>query len=368
MSSLVGNVEVPLANFQDANGNFPNLNLLGSHSHIIKPFIVDPRIDFSVYPVDSGTHANVAKRVAVPFVPDQTFLKASATAYAQRPLLEKIIREKFAQSQDVGTANQNIIDYIKSVKTIQDSVLVNQVSSANIYSQQNSFAQYLSIIQSMMTKLVESLKIVQKAQGLYYFLPKVSSSGVEGGITSQPVIISSTMSSNLVTPKDIDIIFKSAQTTINNLTSAGSTDNSTPDVGSFAFKAFSLTFGTDSSSSYGDNATTTLDKLNSLRDQQLNQAGQALQTIEQIMGEYSGFGLCDIIAIMGGLYLMSETDLLEFLDSDSINRMNQALGTNVDNTGNLPGAMATLAYNIQGLYQIMDIIFADTLNNNASNV
>ena len=366
--SLVGNQEVLLSEFQDANGNTPNQGLLGLHSHIIQPFLVDPRIDFSVYPIDSGTLGGVAKRIAVPFVPDKTFLKVSATAYAQRPLLEKIIREKFAQNQNVGTANQSVIDYIKSVKSIQDSSLVSQVNSSNIYSQQNSFAQYLSIIQSMMVKLVEALKAVHAAQGLYYYLPVPSTTGPEAGSNTQPVIINSNLPSYLLPTNDLNIIYKAAQSTINNLTGAGVTDNSTPDVGGYAFSAYKLTFGTDTSASYGDNSNESLDDLNKIRDQVLGKANDGLQVIEMIMGEFSGFGLCDIIAILGALYLMSFDDLIEFLDSDSINRMNQAFGTNLDNTGNLKGSLQKLADNVNGYYNIMDQIFLDTLNNNASNV
>lgn len=380
--SLVGNQEILLQEFEDINGSSADNSIFNYHLHIIKPFIVDPRIDFSVYPIDSGTKANVSKKVAVPFVPDQTFLKISANAFAQRPLLEKILRERFSQDNQItnsGTSTQNILDFVSSFTAIKNETLVQTISSGDLYnlSQQSAFAQFLNMAQAMMKKLVEAMNMVHQQQGLYYWLPQPSTSGPEGDFTVRPVFVSSQVSNSLYTQNDFNIILKVAQAAVNNLSVSNAQSNSVPDVGGFAFSGFSLTFAPDTSDSTGSNSSQSLDKMNTTRDQSLTKAGNSLQVIEMIMGEFSGLGLCDIIVILASLYIMPQNLLLEFLDSASLNRMQIALNDpngNVikkdisdDTTPGIKIAMQSLTDTANNLYQIMEQIFQDTFNNNGLN-
>jgi hypothetical protein len=73
-TSLVGGQPYQFIYFPDVNGNnlltdnTANNSVFFKHSHIIAPFMVDPRIDFSIWANQSATSQGLSKRVAVPFV------------------------------------------------------------------------------------------------------------------------------------------------------------------------------------------------------------------------------------------------------------------------------------------------------------
>lgn len=384
--SLVGDKEVLLADYQDANGVKPNPSIgnyrvMLQHRHIITPFMVDPRIDFSIWAAESKTTTGLSKRVAVPFVPDASYLKTSDTAKAERPLLEKVITDRFSSltvSADAGQATSDLVNYVKSFKNIQ-SVNIGNTTISNIFSgkifkvsQQQSFAQYLSTIQALMFKLVDSMRVIHARQGSYYWLPQPSANGPEGGSTVRNVPLNSNISTDLITINDFDIINNQAQVILSSINSSISQPTSTPDPGSYAFANYKLTFDPNTSDSQGDLSSKTKDTLTGRRKRLLNQAGDALQIVEMIMGEYSGLGLADIVAIMGALYVMPATDVLGFLDDDAIVRAEQVLG---QPSGSLQGqrptitqALTSLTNTVNGFYQVMDSIFQDYLNNNALNL
>jgi hypothetical protein len=385
-TSLVGDKEITLADYQDATGVKPNpgaggYKILLQHRHIIKPFMVDPRIDFSVWTAESKTAPGIAKRIAVPFVPNASYLKTSDTGTAERPLLEKVITERFSSfntATDAGMATADLISYVQNFKTIQ-SINIGSTPISNIFtnsafkvSQQQSFAQYLSTIQALMFKLVDSMRIIHARQGSYYWLPIPSISGPEGGSTVRSVPLNSNVSTDLMTINDFDIINNQAQVILSSLTPTIATSTSTPDAGGYAFSNYKLTFDTSTSDSVGDLSTRTQNNLNTQRNRLLSQASDALQIVEMIMGEFSGLGLADIVAVMGALYVMPATDLLGFLDDDAIVRaetvLGQQSGSLQSQRPNIADAMASLANTVNAFYQIMDQVFQDYLNNNALNL
>jgi len=388
--SLVGNNEVLLSDYQDPDAssdeNFkPKVatggGILFGHRHIIKPFIVDPRIDFSIWSSESKTSSGVSRRIAVPFVPDASYLRTSSTATAERPLLEKIITERFAVTkvQDAGTASSNLIEYVMSFKDIQSinigSTPISDIFSGNVFklSQQQAFAQYLSTIQALMFKLVDAMRIVHARQGSYYWLPIPDVSGPEGGCSTRdvPIRLGTNLDRNLLTVNDFDIIEKQASTLLSNLHSSILQTNNKPvsDVGGYAFSNYKLTPDPGNSDSYGNLSQKTQNNLESIRSTSLNQAADALQIIEMIMGEFSGLGLADIVAIIGSLYVMPINDLLGFLDDDAIVRaetsLKQQSGSLKGNRSGIVPAMTSLCNTVNGFYQIMDKIFEDYINNNA---
>jgi len=394
--SLVGNREVFLSDYQDINadpsndykpkpglgGNGP---VLFGHKHIIKPFMVDPRIDFSIWASESKTSSGISKRIAVPFVPNASFLKTSNTAAAERPLLEKIITDRFATptSEEAGVNADNVINYVKGIKSIQSitigSTPISGIFSGNVYNllQQQSFAQTVSTIQSLMFKLVDSMRIVHARQGSYYWLPIPSTLGPEGGCSIRNVPLSENIDKALLTPADFDIIEKQIGVLLSDLTSVSTQPTATPDVGSYAFSNYKLTFDSSTSDSKGSLSAQSQNTLTKIRDSSLEQASDALQIIEMIMGEFSGLGLCDIVAIMGALYVMPLNDpaskatgnLLGFLDEDAIGRAETALkqpaGSLKNSQSRIVEAMTALSNTVNGFYQIMDKIFQDYLNNKA---
>lgn len=361
MKCLVGKKEMPLAQFQNPDGSFPT-KLTSSHRHIIKPFIVDPKIDFTVYPA--------ANRIAVPFVPDQSFTKMSAGIFVKRPLLEKIIRERFSvtnQIENTGTASQSLINYIKNIPSIQDQNIINQISTGDVYklSEKSKFVQFLNIIQEMMTKLVDSIRLIHKAQGLYYWVPKPSNNGPEGGCFVRDIFIPTLISKDLVTTNDFNILLKIAQSSSNQMNSQTSKLDGVPDVGGFAFNNFfENTFSPDTTESFGDTSQLSLDKLNTTRTRVLQRSNEALRTIEIIMGEFSGLGLCDIIAILGALYIMPKEKLIGFLDTDSYARLISNSEYKDIAQHDFVDTMNSFTATVKDFYNLMDKIYQDILHNN----
>ena len=109
-----------------------------------------------------------------------------------------------------------------------------------------------------------------------------------------------------------------------------------------------------------------MDTLTSRRNRKLSDAGDALQVIEMIMGEFSGLGLCDIIAIVGSLYVMPLTSVLGLLDYDAYGRAKTALGSSLPSQDSIVISMNNMASYVNGFYQIMDQVFQDYIGNNAN--
>jgi hypothetical protein len=383
-NSLVGNSEIALTNFQDAAGNSLTSDqtvsnpIFFTHQHIIVPFLVDPRIDFSIWASESKTFSGLSKRIAIPFVPDASFLKVSSTATAERPLLEKIIRDRLYQSNNTaaaGQAVQSTVDFVQSFKSIQSinigSTTISDIFSNSVFktSRQNAFANTLSTIQTMMQSLVNSMRIVHAAQGTYYWLPQPAISGPEAGSSVRPVPINQNFSSTLVAvPGDSDIIFNQAQSLFSGLTTNSAQANAVPDRGGFAFSGQTLTFDNSTSDSLGDLSSQTMETLSAKRTRLLTKAGNALQIIEMIMGEFSGLGLSDIIAVVNALYVIPIEDLLGLLDDDAYARAGVSLNQSLATRSSIGDAMQSLANTVNGLYQVMDQIFQDYLRNNALNL
>jgi hypothetical protein len=376
---------VKLSDFQATNAD-PTLSykaniaiggykIMSQHQHIIKPFIVDPRIDFSIWASESKSIQGVSRRVAVPFVPDASFLKTGETASSERPLLEKVITDRFASftTDQTGSAVSEVVDQVKAIKNIQTinigSVTISDIFSGKVFkvSQQQAFAQYLSTIQALMFKVADAANIIRKRQGDHYWLPEPSLTGPEGGSNIKPVQVSSQILTMPTTPHDFDIIAKQAQVILSSVTTIIAQPTATPDPGGFAFSSYKLTFDPSTSDSQGDLASQSQDMLDTTRNKFLTEANNALQIIEMIMGEFSGLGLADIIAIMGALYTMAPADLLGFLDVDAYTRAQSVLGTSLPAKSSITTTMTNFANIVNGFYQVMDQIFQDFNSNNATN-
>lgn len=361
LNGLVGTSIVPFSNYSDINGNFPT-SLQPKRSHIIRPFMVDPVIDFTVN--DSS------KLVAIPFVPDKSYLFIKdSNVFVNRPILEKVLRDRFSlinQSSTVGTADAATLNYIKNVISIQDPNIVDQANSGDLYNLSSSaqFTQYINIINSMMAALIQAQKVVHDAQSKYYYAPIPAVNGPEGGCTVPGVFLSEDFPSvSLSTTYDVAIIQATLTFALNQLNAQTANVQGTPDVGGFAFGNFQNSFTPDSSSAFGNSVSQSLQSLNNKRNSTLKNANDALRVIEIIMGEFSGLGLCDIVAVMATLYVMPQNDLLGFLDDDSVTRMNTALGSSVSSPG-IQTALTSFTSTIKDVYNLMDKIYQDLYQNN----
>lgn len=354
-----GGGDVQLTDYQDVLGNKPaSTTLPPTKYHIIKPFMVDPRIDFSCSPSTN--------RIAIPFVPNKTYLRVSSTAYADPPLLETIIMDRFNvtnQQTSTGDYTQQFAQFIKDISNNPDQSILGQIVQNDIQqlSTNRQFLQFVNIIQAMVKKLVEAQKIVNNAQCIYYWVPVPSTIGPEGGCTVQPVLVPTNISTDLVTSSDRAILSATAQSLFSQTqqNAQASAAQGQADVGGFA-KSLKNSLGPSTSTAYVNNSMTTLDQLNGKRNSILSKAGGALQTIEIIMGEFSGLGLCDMIAILATLYTMPQQNLLGFLDSDALGRMNTLLSQN-NQAVDISTAMTSFISTMNQFYQLMEAIYQSEL-------
>lgn len=387
MKCKVGDFEVLLSDFQDpsaapeddfkANTNFP---ILSGHRHIIRPFIVDPRIDFSIWAAESKTAVGTSKRIAVPFVPNGKYLQTSPIAKAERPLLEKIIRDRFSapQVQDAGISVTRVVDYVKNSKNIQTINIggntIGDIFTGSIFklSQRQAFAQFLANAQSIIAKLVRCIDTVATSQSLYYWLPLPSNLGPEAGCVIRDVPLDGNLDPSLLTEYDQDILQNQVSVILSGINHSIAAISTAPDPGNFSFSNFKFPFDSSTSNSLGNLSSKTQTTITDIRNEYLTQASEALQIIEMIMGEFSGLGLCDIFAILGALYVIPINDLLGFLDDDAVVRAETALGQPAgslkDARTGIGEAMTSLSNTVNAFYQIMDQMFKDRKNNNDTNL
>lgn len=363
LTALVGEIETPLTVFQDSGGGFPT-KLTNKRYHIITPFIVDARIDFAVSPQE--------RLIAVPFVNDATQLKLHSVKSVNRPLIELFIRKRFAAdtSKNLGTAVETINQIVASYQNIKDDSLIQKVTDPNTILQppdQIVLAETINSIKSLMRKLVDAQIKIGEVQGQYYFVPVPSVNGPEQGCSIQGIFYPTIINPSLVTDNDAEIFFAVADTTLNNPTSEGSKATGESDVASYGLPSYNVTFGDDTTDSMGDNSTQNKDSLSQIRTRKLTEACEALQTVEIIMGDFSGLGLADIIAIIGALNTVAKEDLLGFLDADALTRAQASMPVIKNSTPTAyPQAMANLTSTVKDFYSLMDKIYQDTIDNSAS--
>jgi hypothetical protein len=352
-----GSNRVDLTDFQDQNGKTPS-KFTSKRFHIIKPFIVDPRIDFTVQPQ--------SKLVAVPFVPDNSFTKVSATENVTRPLIEKIIRDRLTVQDDTATAGtyvNSILSYVENIPAIKDDALIQLVGNKALYkNEQDKFIDNVNTIRTMMTKLVDSIRIIRTVQGKYYYVPAPSTSGPEGGSTVRGVFLPNVIDPKLVTPLDKSIFLSIAKGATNKVNSDTASNNSANDSPSFAI---GTTFGPDTSTALGDNNATNQETLTQTRRRLMSKANEALETIEIIMGEFSGLGLCDIVAIIGALNIISKDKLVGLLDDGAYQRMQNEIPSAKDaERAGLEESLQELTDRVKDFYNLMDKIYKDIANHN----
>ena len=373
LNTIVGANTLLLTNYTDETGATIGTVTAGgieifqkaNRYHFIKPFMVDPRIDFTINPA--------CRRVAVPFVSNKKALLISEGTYIKRPLIEKVIRDRFTSTQGavISTSQQQAIDYILNVPTVKNDALIQQMVT-NIYNQGDDTAQFekfVLIINSMCVALYKAQQIIQTIQSRYYWLPLPSTIGPEGGSDIKPPIISTSLPTNLITQGyDQPIINLTLNQLANTFDTQTAPLNNIPDLGGFAFDAFQLTFNSDTSTSLGDNTNMELTTLLKNRTTALTAANTALQTIEIIMGEWSGLGLCDIIAIMGSLYVMPEDDVIGFLDAAAQQRaIAQGIFTTQTTLANVSQAQTSFVNTVANFYHLMDDIYLSVSNRNQNN-
>src|SRR5208282_4606504 len=158
-------------------------NILTS-THILKPFIVDPRIDSSVRPA--------ANKICAPFLLDysQTFIFGSQNntpVGLKRPYIENVIATRFNSTNVTETNNQpyikSIISQIQQGSDVTDPDLLSIVSNPNyaLYqSEYRIFNDFIKFMRAMVELLHKSIIKVQEVLHSANFQPQPNTtSGIE---------------------------------------------------------------------------------------------------------------------------------------------------------------------------------------------
>jgi hypothetical protein len=363
------------------SGGVNSNNLFPKRSHIITPLFVDPIIDFvacpSIPPSSSTTspyrNNDRAYLIGVPFSTKKNLLVAN-NKYADSPFIEKVIRDRMA---DKGNIDQALYGNVKKLLTdtavsadIANSDLVKNVTASDSLVDKIRLNDFINIIRSMMRQLVDAQNIIYNVQKKYYYLPIPSKTGPEGGCSIHDPI-STTLIANkkntFMTPSDIavlkamiaDQLAASQQmvATVNNSQKA-------PDD-KYAFDGSKILSSITDNPAFGNLCQQNNQTLNNNRGAEISGANDALKTIEIIMGEFSGLGLCDIIAVIGALYTIPIKSLVSLLDNEARNRMNVVgINSSVGYDNSINDTMKTLYNYVKYFYDLMDKIYQKTVSTN----
>ncbi len=361
-------------NLKDYNDKGPT-KLSNKRAHILKPFMVNPKIDEGVTPK--------ANRICVPFLTDKSETKLSDNVFLKRPFIEKICRERFNVSEKnlfIGEHTKAIIESIKNDASIKDEGLIKSVFSPSLAtSEAIQFANTLNIIRSMLKKLSKAVDEVStvlatdpkcRDQALYNWIPIPSKNGPEFGCTTQNLVKQPPSDANRPRDKEIiEALYLKEILGINNKLKS----QQAADLGGFAFDNTELTPDVHSSDGWGDINGQSLESLGQEREAITNIANASLRDIEIIMGEFSGLGLCDVLAISAAFWIVDKTTLINLLDDQAAQRMvtnpnlKDAEAVSRANSGRTmkpKDALAKFETKVKEVFNIMDKIYDDIRNKN----
>ncbi len=327
--------------YQDSNGNSPSDKVKGfllHRAHIIKPFMVDPRVELTINPpyigaLGTDNHTVTCKIMGAPFPTDKSQHQYVENVYASSPVIETVCRQRLAVGQPAANLSARahaITNYITNKDTTTDAELLKAVmTQATGINQENQvFLKYINIMRSMMDVLynaINNIRDVEEAQdkgipfARYHWIPIPNVKGPEFGSTTQGIIIGDPLNTNA----DLAIVDKIIQSEVSQINNQNIKNNK-PDLGNFVnFETIPLSPDDQSTNSLGNINEDTLEDMVNKRTAQTDKANEALRHIEIIMGEFSGFGLCDIIAIYLALWTITKEDLVNMLDDGAFSRLAQ---------------------------------------------
>lgn len=337
--------------------------------HLIKPFIVDPRIDNNIHPASC--------RVCAPFLFDKTQLKIYDTQNSgtlKRPFIEEVISVRFNSknvTQAQGAYVQSIIDFIKSNSSVTDSDLVD-ISNNQLQTLYQSeliiFNKYIKIIRALIKKLHESITKVGYIRQNINWQPIPNTklgpeAGSDGGKIVSPPDPTDDLNNKLTENNIIDLINKKNLAEI----SFNIGIDAVPDSGDFAFSNIDdIIFSgfKNVKLSYDKQLT----KLNSIRNQRGNEGLDHLKNIEIIVGEFSGLGLLDIMAIQAALWITDSNALLGLIDDRARQRAisRKDLNFNAAAPLDIIPSMTEFEKKVKQIYKIMGKYISDLNSGDAT--
>lgn len=338
---------------------------LSKTRHLIRPFIVDPRIELTVIPSRN--------RTCVPFLLNKQDTKLSITnnGYLKRPYIEKVISTRLSVKNvklDSGDYINSILSTIKSNDKIRDQQLLSEVSNdlGGLYKSETViFGQYVKIIRAIVDKLVQSINTIKEISNNINWQPVCNISGPEYGVELGSVVDEDKRNKNI----EIDILNSQRNKILQeiNFDIGLGVD---ADAGNFIFSGIDDIILGDIKNvgkSYEDH----INELNNIRNQYGVVANQALKNIEIIMGEFSGLGLIDIVAIQCALWIMDIDSLVGLVDDKATERLGEKSKKNntIKYTGNKKGIITSLTEfekKITEIYKLIQNYYDAKINTSLS--
>lgn len=359
------------SNSEDQQSLLDSLEITGllNSQHLLKPFVVDPRIDNNL------SAANIS--IAAPFLLDNTKLSVfgaggPSIGSIKRPFIERVITIRFSNS-NLETQNftvvNNIIDTIKSNKNILNEDLI-KLSSNPVDQLNNSdlvvFNNYFKLIRSVIDNLIKSILNLQNVRSSINFQPipdrgRGPEGGANGGKLNQ--VDANDPHNKEIENNIIELFLHSSISDISlSLDTGISSSVSSSDPGNFAFSNLDdmVFIATKNMQiSYQDK----LSELKNQRNTTGNQGIEDLKVIEMIMGEFSGLGLIDVIAIQSAFWLMEPSSLLGLIDQRALNRV-KTRGINISGTSpnNIIDALTNFETSLKSVYSLIQLYFDQVMS------
>lgn len=327
-----------------------------SSNHYLKPFIVDPRIN--VYP-----DTNI---VAAPFLLDASELKIFSSSFYKRPYIERVISIRLNNANTTNTSVNisNIIEEIKNDNNVIDKVLLGIAYSPEKQLQNSDitvFNNYFKIIRALVNNLIKNIKEINDIRSQINFQPVPDPRrGMEGDVTIEGVERDPNNKE-----KENNILDLYAKVSLGSFAFASDLGlQGQVDEGSFVFS------GIDDMVFSAEKAVDTslqdqLDGLLSDRQSKGLTAAEELKSIEYIMGEFSGLGLIDIVAIQSALWLMDKEKLVGLIDTAAYERMKKRKSINSNGISRDPDVLACLKefeLKLKDVYTLTQLYFDQVFN------
>lgn len=285
-----------------------------SSCHPLKPFVVDPRIQ--ILP-DTNL-------IAAPFLKNSSQLACFNGSSYSRPYIERVISLRLNNKNTVkSSVNINkIIDDIKADNSVTSAVLLNIASNPEKNLQNSDvvvFNNLFKIIKALVKELIKNIKEVADVQQTINFQPiPHPAKGIEG---EMKILGVEQDNNNQEIEKNIIELYNKTSLDV----CAFSLDlgaQGKVDEGSFVFSNMDdIVFSADKVAQKSTKEQ--LDELVSLRTNACNSGLESLRNIEYIMGEFSGLGLIDIVAIQAAFWLMDRDKLVGLIDARAYARLKE---------------------------------------------
>jgi hypothetical protein len=343
------------------------MSLLTS-THILKPFVVDPRVDNNMQPN--------ANRMSAPFLLNRGQLKiftgGANPVVLRRPYIEFVLSLILNASNQQQLVQQpyitSIIDNLGLTATTDTNLSNLKSSIQNLQGNQAAFVAFSKldkIIRAIIRTLADAIKNLERirggggVQGRINFqpIPRTTNGievGSQGGTISAPV--SGDPNNTMI---EANILSCQQALAFDQFYILSSQLNGIPDPGDFVFSgADDIVF--DSVKKIQSSNQKQLDELNNKRTHYGNQGLDDLKTIEIIMGEFSGIGLLDIVGIQMAMWITSPNDLLGLIDANAYGRLKTRSDLSIGSyspTGgstNATQALTNFESSIRSIYKLID--------------